>query len=125
MTVSLVKREKTCNSVLKAIELCDGLRDLKINDKILIKPNLVLGMDQRDFPPFGVVTTASIIEELAQILHEKGCRDIAVGEGSIILKELGSNTKKGFKFSGIDRVAKDYNLKLIDFEGDRIVSAIS
>jgi uncharacterized protein (DUF362 family) len=118
MNVSLVKREKTGNSVLKAIELCEGFRDLKSNGKVLIKPNIVLGMDQKDFPPFGVVTTARIIEDLAQILRKKGCRDIAVGEGSIILKELGSNTKKGFKFSGIDRVAKDYHLKLIDFEAE-------
>jgi uncharacterized protein (DUF362 family) len=118
MSVSLVKREKSGNSVLKAIELCDGFRSLKNNDKVLIKPNLILGADQKNFPPFGIVTTASIIDELAQALLEKGCNNISVGEGSIVLDELGSNTKKGFKFSGIDRVAKDYNLKLIDFEAD-------
>ena len=118
MFVSLIKREKTGNSVHKAIDLCDGFRSLKNNDKILIKPNLVLGADKKFFPPFGVVTTASIIDELVQVLLEKGCRDITIGEGSIVLEELGSNTIKGFKFSGINRVGKDYSLKLVDFEAE-------
>jgi len=118
MSVSLIRKEKTGNSVLKAIDLCDGFRSLKNSDKVLIKPNLVLGANQKNFPPFGIVTTASIIEELVQVLLEKGCRDITVGEGSIVLEEMGSNTTKGFKFSGINRVGKDYNLKLIDFEAE-------
>lgn len=119
MSVSLIKREKTGNSVLKAIDLCDGLRSLNKSDKVLIKPNLVLGANQKNFPPFGIVTTASIIDELVEVLLEKGCRDITVGEGSIVLEEMGSNTKKGFEFSGIDRVGKDHNLKLIDFEAEK------
>lgn len=118
MSVSLIRREKTGNSVSKAIDLCDGFRSLKNSDRVLIKPNLVLGANQKNFPPFGIVTTATIIDELAQALLEKGCRDITVGEGSIVLEELGSNTTKGFKFSGISRVGKDYNLKLIDFEAE-------
>ena len=118
MSVSLIRREKTGNSVLKAIELCDGFRFLKTSDKILIKPNLVLGANQKNFPPFGIVTTARIIDELVQVLLEKGCRDITIGEGAVVLEELGSNTTKAFKFSGINRVGRDYNLKLIDFEAE-------
>ena len=118
MSVSLIRREKTGNSVRKAIDLCDGFRSLKNSDKVLIKPNLVLGANQKNFPPFGIVTTASIIDELVQVVLEKGCRDVTVGEGSIILEEMGSNTTKGFKFSGINRVGKDYNLKLVDFEAE-------
>jgi uncharacterized protein (DUF362 family) len=116
MTVALIRREKSGNSVLKAIELCDGLRSLRKGDRVLIKPNLVIGADQAIFPPFGIVTTASVIEELVQVLLEKGCTDITIGEGSSVLEELGSNTTKAYKFSGINRVAKDYNLKLVDFE---------
>ena len=88
MSVSLIRREKTGNSVLKAIDLCDGFRSLKNSDKVLIKPNLVLGANQKNFPPFGIVTTASIIDELGQVLLEKGCRDITVGEGSIVLEPV-------------------------------------
>ena len=63
MSVSLIKIEKNENSVLKAIDLCDGFRSLKTGDKILIKPNLVLGANQKNFPPFGIVTSAIIIDE--------------------------------------------------------------
>jgi uncharacterized protein (DUF362 family) len=118
MSVSLIRSEKTGNSVRKAIDLCDGLQSLKTSDKVLIKPNLVLGANQKNFPPFGIVTTAKIIDELVQVLLEKGCKDITVGEGSIVLEEMGSNTTQGFKFTGINRVGKDYNLKLIDFEAE-------
>jgi uncharacterized protein (DUF362 family) len=119
MTVSIIKRKNPGNSVSKAINLCDGLKSLKSSDKVLIKPNLVLGANKKNFPPFGIVTTASIIDELVQVLLEKGCKDIAIGEGSIFLEEMGSNTTKGFEFSGINRVGKDYNdVKLIDFEAE-------
>ena len=118
MAVALIKREKSSNSVQRAIDLCEGLRSLKNSDKVLIKPNLVMGADQKIIPPFGIVTTASIVEELVQVLREKGCKDITIGEGSPVLKELGSNTTKAFKFSGLDRVAKEHNLKLIDFEAE-------
>ena len=84
MSVSLIRRVKNGNSVLKAIDLCDGLRSLKNSDKVLIKPNLVIGANQKNFPPFGIVTTAMIIDELVQVLLEKGCRDITLGEGSIV-----------------------------------------
>lgn len=65
-------------------------------------------------PQFGVVTTSRIVEDLLQILRDYGC-EISIGEGTLINKELGSNTSRGFKWSGIARVAKKYGVKLVDF----------
>jgi uncharacterized protein (DUF362 family) len=68
-------------------------------------------------PPYGMVTTSKIIDALIQLLLEHGCVDISIGEGAIIgiLDELDPYTKRGFKGTGIERVAYKYGVKLIDF----------
>lgn len=73
MNVSIVQRGKHRNPVKEAIQLCAGLDTLKASDKVLIKPNLVIGANKKNIPPFGIVTTSRIIEDLAQALHDYGC----------------------------------------------------
>ena len=115
MTVSLVKFDGSLDSFRKAIELCDGFGKLNRNDKVLIKPNNCFR--HRLLPPYGMVTTSKIIDGIVQLLLEHGCKDISIGEGAIIgiLDELDPYTKRGFKGTGIDRVAYKYGVKLIDF----------
>lgn len=116
MEVSIVKQDGKGDSLRKAIDLCDGFKDLKKDQKILIKPNYVSGASPRHNPPFGFVTTTAILEELIQLLIEKGCKDITIGEGSIVLKDMRSSTATSFKFFNTRRLAKKYGVKLMDFE---------
>lgn len=115
MTVSLVKFNDSLNSLRKAVELCDGFDKLRSTDKILIKPNNCFR--HKIMPPYGMVTTSKTIDGVIQLLLEYGCKDISIGEGAIIgiLDELEPYTKRGFKGTGIDRVAEKYGVKLIDF----------
>jgi uncharacterized protein (DUF362 family) len=115
MTVSLVKFDGSLDSLRKAIELCNGFEKLNRNDKVLIKPNNCFR--HKITPPYGMVTTSKIIEGVIQLLLEHGCKDISIGEGAIIgiFDVLQPYTKRGFKGTGIDRVAKKYGVKLIDF----------
>jgi uncharacterized protein (DUF362 family) len=115
MTVSLVKFDGSLDSLRRAIELCDGFGRLNRNDKVLIKPNNCFR--HKITPPYGIVTTSKIIEGVIQLLLEHGCKDISIGEGAIIgiFDELQPYTKRGFKGTGIDRVAKKYGVRLIDF----------
>ena len=115
MTVSLVKFDKPLNSVRRAIELCGGFEKLSRTDRVLIKPNNCFR--HRIMPPYGMVTTAMLLEGIVQLLIEYGCRDISIGEGAItgIFDELGPFTKHGFKGSGIERIAKRYGIRLINF----------
>jgi uncharacterized protein (DUF362 family) len=115
MTVSLVKFDGSLDSLSKAIELCQGFEKLSRNDRVLIKPNNCFR--HRIMPPYGMVTTAKIIEGVVQLLLEHDCTDISIGEGAIIdiFDELEPYTKRGFKGTGIDRVAEKYGIKLIDF----------
>jgi len=115
MTVSLVKFDGSLDSLRRAIELCDGFGKLKRDDKVLIKPNNCFR--HKITPPYGMVTTSRIVDGIIRLLLEYGCKDISIGEGAIIgiFDELEPYTKRGFKGSGIDKVAEKYGVKLIDF----------
>jgi len=115
MTVSLVKFDGSLDSIRKAIELCQGFEKLGRNDRVLIKPNNCFR--HRIMPPYGMVTTSKVIDGVVQLLLEHDCKDISIGEGAIIniFDELEPYTKRGFKGTGIDRVAEKYGIKLIDF----------
>jgi uncharacterized protein (DUF362 family) len=119
MTVSLVKFDSSLDSLRKAIELCGGFEKLSRNDRVLIKPNNCFR--HKIMPPYGMVTTSWIVDGVIQLLLEYGCKDISIGEGAIIgiFDELEPYTKKGFKGTGIEKIAKKYGIKLIDFnQGD-------
>ena len=119
MTVSLVKFDGSLDSLRKVIELCQGFEKLGRDDRVLIKPNNCFR--HRIMPPYGMVTTSWIVDGVIQLLLEYGCKDISIGEGAIIgiFDELEPYTKKGFKGTGIEKIAKKYGIKLIDFnQGD-------
>jgi uncharacterized protein (DUF362 family) len=118
MTVALVKFDDTLDSLRKAIELCGGFEKLSRNDRVLIKPNNCFR--HKIMPPYGMVTTSKIVGGVVQLLLEHGCQDISIGEGAIIgiFDELDPYTKRGFKGTGIDKIAKKYGIKLIDFNQD-------
>jgi len=115
MTVSLVRFDGSLDSLRRAIELCNGFEKLNVDDRVLIKPNNCFRHPIT--PPYGMVTTSTIIELIVQLLLEHGCRDISIGEGAIIgiFEELEPYTKRGFRGTGIERVAKKYGVELIDF----------
>jgi uncharacterized protein (DUF362 family) len=115
MTVSLVRLDGCLDSLRKAIDLCGGFEKLDRNARVLIKPNNCFR--HRMMPPYGMVTTSWIIDGVAQLLLEHGCRSISIGEGAIIgiLDELAPDTKRGFKGTGIEKIAKRYGIELIDF----------
>jgi len=106
MTVALIKKSDHPNALEAAIEMCDGFKQLKPEHKVLIKPNLVIGGRRGIFPPFGRVTTSALMEKLVRLLIDKGCRDITIGEGTGLVKEIDSNTPSAFKFAGMDRIAR-------------------
>jgi uncharacterized protein (DUF362 family) len=115
MTVSLVKFDGSLDLLRKAIELCGGFEKLSRNDRVLVKPNNCFR--HKIMPPYGMVTTSWIVDGVIQLLLERGCKDISIGEGAIIgiFDELEPYTKRGFKGTGIEKIAKKYGVKLIDF----------
>lgn len=112
--VAITKYDGTLNPLREAIELCGGFEELKPDHKILLKPNIIWAGTKK-LPPFGVVTTSTMVDHLLHLLRERGCKNITIGEGTIVNKEMGSNTMKGYDWSGIGKVAKRYGVKLVDF----------
>ncbi len=115
MTVSLVKYDGSPDSIRRAVELCHGFENLGKDHRVLIKPNNCFR--HNTMPPYGMVTTTTVVEGIVQLLLEHGCRDITIGEGAIIniFDELDPYTKRGFKGTGLDRVARKYGVRLVDF----------
>ncbi|OGN97468.1 MAG: hypothetical protein A2Z77_05415 [Chloroflexi bacterium RBG_13_51_36] len=115
MTVSLVRFDGSLDSLRKAIDLCAGFEKLDKDDRVLIKPNNCFR--HRIMPPYGMVTTSWIMNAVVRLLLEHGCKNISIGEGAIIgiFDELAPETKRGFKGTGMERMAKKYGIKLIDF----------
>jgi uncharacterized protein (DUF362 family) len=114
--VSIFRYDGTINPLKNAIEECNGFSELKESDKVLLKPNVVWGGGGTNkIPKFGFITTSRIVEDIIQLLLQHGCRNISIGEGTTEDKELGSDTLKGYKWSGIAKVARKYGVKLIDF----------
>ena len=83
--VSLIKYDDI-NSVAKAIELCDGFKDLKPSDRVLLKPNICTA-GAGFFPPFGTVTTTGVLEGTVRALKDFGVSDITIGEGDVMLRD--------------------------------------
>ena len=113
MTVSIVKFDGSLESIGRAIELCAGFNKLNKNDRVLIKPNITFS-GWVPIPPYGMVTTSKMIEGILWKLAEHGCNNISIGEGTVT-GVMGSNTTRGYKYTGIARIAKRYGAKLIDF----------
>jgi uncharacterized protein (DUF362 family) len=116
MTIALIHKDDYDKPVENAIRICDGFKNLKADSKVLIKPNLVIGGRKGFFPPFGKVTTASVVREIVECLIDAGCKNIQIGEGSVVMKEIECDTQSAFHFAGMDNVAKQYGIKLVDFE---------
>lgn len=113
-TVALVRYDGTFASFERSLELCEGLRGLRPADKVLLKPNLMWGGTRSD-PQFGRVTTSTVVGHTLEALREWGCTDLTVGDGSVPSKEFRSTTWRAFQWSGIDKVARRYGAKLVDF----------
>jgi len=109
MVVSVVKVAEPLKSLREAVTLCDGFAGLDKDARILVKPNISVGLG---LPPYGMITTTSILEELLQLLIEHGCGDITIAEGSI--EVLGVDTRKAYARTEIDKLARKYGVKLID-----------
>ncbi len=112
MTVSVVRFDGSLASIHRAIEMCSGFARLDRHHRVLIKPNITFS-GWMPIPPYGMVTTSKMIEGILELLAEYGCHDITIGEGTVA-EVLGSNTGRGYRYAGIDRVARRYGARLID-----------
>lgn len=103
----------------RAIELIGGI-NFNPNDKIIIKPNIVLAKN----PSTGIITNPSVVEGIIQYLLKEGSNrdNILILEGS--LQDVDS--KKAIKKSGYYDLCQRYGIKFKDlFSGDFVTREIT
>lgn len=112
-SVSIVKVTDVYESLQESLRLSQGLAGLNINDKILIKPNIVSWDFDLPFPPYGVVTTSAVIGSLVRILAEHGFRDLTIGEGALPM--ISPPGDAVYEALGYLKLQERYGVKLVDF----------
>ena len=111
--VAVVKYKEGLQSLKKAVDLVDGLRGFSGASKVVIKPNFVGWLEASDFPKYGVLTTARLIEELVVLLKEHGVRHISLVEGPAV-----GNFRLAASGMGLNLLAERHDVHLFDiFEG--------
>lgn len=118
--VSIVKAKDIYRSLRESITLCDGLKGLKSQDQILLKPNIVSWDFDLPFPPYGVVTTSAVMAALVRILAEEGFKHITIGEGS--LPNLAPKGQEVYRALGYHKLVERYGVKLVDFNEEEFVT---
>ena len=115
--VSVVK----CDSydeelVLEKVREALGLIGFQIKQgsKVLLKPNVLSAKS----PNEAITTHPVLINAICFILKEKKCK-ISIGDSSGM--GVFGGTRKAFKKTGIEEIAKRYNAELIPFEESEIV----
>ena len=76
--VAVVKYKEGLESLKKAVDLVGALQGFGGASRAVIKPNLVQWPEAMDFPKYGVLTTARLIQELVVLLREHGVRHISL-----------------------------------------------
>lgn len=113
--VALVKYEKPLESLRKAIEFCGGFTGLSSGQRVVIKPNLVIWLEGVNFPKFGVLTTARMIEDLVLLLREQGVRDITLLEGAVEYEKGGESVvAQAARGMNLTKLSRQYGLKVLD-----------
>jgi len=112
--VSIVTYTQSPDSLKQCVELCEGFKNLRPSDRVLIKPNLVAWDDQFPIAPFGVYTTTRLVEDLILLLKDFGCSRITIGEGSVQLKK-DMGTLAAYEGLGYRTLEKKYGVTLVDF----------
>jgi len=99
----------------EAIDLLGGISSfIRPGSKVLVKPNLLMAKE----PEFGIDTHPEVMRAVIKILKEIGC-DILVGDGPSVWGNQIENVDEVYTRSGIKRVCREENVKLVEFDKRR------
>ncbi|MCP4177729.1 MAG: DUF362 domain-containing protein [bacterium] len=113
--VAVNKYQDKYTSLKNTLNSLDLSGELHTNSKVFIKPNFAFWLNKSDFPKFGVITSARIIEDLVIYLSEYGVSDITLIEG--IVNEDRSDVpmlESLVKGMNLTKLSDYYGLKFID-----------
>ena len=111
--VAVMRYKDGLESLKHAINLVDGLQGFSGASRVVIKPNLVQWPEGMEFPKYGVLTTARLIEELVIVLKEHGVRHISLVEGP-----ADGTFRLAASGMGLNLLAERYGVNLVDVFDD-------
>ena len=113
--VAIGRYRKETKSLRRVVELSGAFDNLKGDEKVFLKPNIVFWAPIPDYPPYGVVTTSRIMEDTIILLKERGIKDITIGEGTVTMdpKDF-KTTQYAFEALGYNRFKKKYGINVIN-----------
>jgi uncharacterized protein (DUF362 family) len=111
--VAVVKYEEPFESLRKAVYLVGGVEGISPHSKVVIKPNYVMWLEGINWPKYGVLTTARLIEDTVVLLKEHGVRNLSIVEGPT---ETGADSlfHLAAKGMGLDLLSERYGVTLVD-----------
>jgi len=110
--VAIVKGTNPMDVTVKALEMIDIDEALSEEKPVLIKPNYI----DASHPSTGITTDSRVIEGVIKFLKNQEVKDILIGEGSGF-----ADTFEAFRVAGLDKVAKRWNVRLVDLNRDEFV----
>ena len=111
--VTVIYGRKVLEMVRRLFNETAALNHLKPDDRVMIKPNLVVSRKNWS----GLDTDPRVVEAIVIMLKEAGIRRIIVGDGS----GMGYRASKAFEYCGYNNMADHYGLKLVDLERDKFI----
>ncbi|OGP93669.1 MAG: hypothetical protein A2157_00025 [Deltaproteobacteria bacterium RBG_16_47_11] len=99
--------------VRQLIEETGSMGQLRSDDSVMIKPNLVAS--RKDW--IGIDTDPRVIEALVKCLKDRDVHRITVGDGS----GMGNSATKAFEYCGYRDLSNRYGLRLVDLEKDEFI----
>ncbi len=112
--LSVVRYERSPDSLREAVEACEGLSTLRPGDKVIIKPNLVGWDEEYPVAPYGVYTTSRLVEDMVMLLRDAGATKIIIAEGSVRNSPKVSATRMIYGKFGYPYLAQKYGVQLVD-----------
>ncbi len=112
--VFIIYGNQADDMVPRLLEKSRSLEACRPDDRIFIKPNLVVS--RKNWA--GLNTDPLVVEALVKAIVERGCRHITVGDGS----GMGNSATRAFEYCGYREMARRYGLTLVDVEKDGFVT---
>ncbi|MEW6264085.1 MAG: DUF362 domain-containing protein [Thermodesulfobacteriota bacterium] len=119
--VALVEWKDDGTAVAEALAAAEAFKHFDPHMSVLVKPNLVEWLTKFEFAPYGIVTTAAVIEALIRCLKDAGARDVTIAEAAVDNEEFGCSTTKTYQAMGLDKLSARYGVKLVDLNDEEFV----
>ncbi|MBW2055932.1 MAG: DUF362 domain-containing protein [Deltaproteobacteria bacterium] len=114
-TASSPDLEAVCEDLHRGLEPLGGLEPFAPKGSmVLLKPNIGVAAT----PEEGRNTDPRVIEAMIILLREVGVGEIIIGESSVV----GTDTLEAFRAAGVDRIARQYGIPLVDLKRHGIVT---